>query len=195
MAKSPDIKPIASTPEIQAFLEDSFEFWDKLYHIAVQYLGDYAAAEDAVQDILIKAAHKQKQFQGRSALYTWLVRILINHCHDIHRKLKRRKTSSLQVQIAENKELENEIVDERQDIEKKIERGEVSDRLIDMLRELKPIYKEVVILRYFEELSYANIAATLAISEGTVKSRLNSARRVLKSELSSHGIGEEYLAL
>ena len=183
-----------NTKDIQEFLENSFEFWEKLFHIAFSMLKNRDEAEDAVQDVLIKAAQKQKQFEGRSQLYTWLVRILINHCHDLHRKYKRRQTTGLFKSTKEGGDYDLDIEDRREDLQKKIELSEASHRLIDMTSNLDPIYKEVVILRYFEEMSYAEIASVLEISEGTVKSRLNNARRILKSELSSLGIGEEYLA-
>ena len=179
---------------VKDFFDESFEYWEKLFHIAFSMLNNRDEAEDAVQDVLIKAAKKHKQFEGRSQLYTWLVRILINHCHDIHRKHKRQKTSSMFKQSKDGQDYGVDLEDGRQDLQKKIELSEASLRLIEMTEKLDTIYKEVVLLRYFEEMSYAQIAEVLNISEGTVKSRLNNARRILKSELSSLGIGEEYLA-
>ena len=64
---------------------------------------------------------------------------------------------------------------------------------MDMVGSLPEPYRELVLLRYFEELQYKDIAKTLSISEGTVKSRLNHARKLLRSSLEEAGIGEGLL--
>ena len=180
--------------EMQQYRNTAFQHKNQLYHLAISLLGNSDEAEDAVQDVFIKAAQRHDQFEGRSGIYTWLVRILINHCHDVRRKKKRQKTHSLESRNSDNQDVTLDVADNRQNLQEKVELSEASGRLMTMLGKLDDIYKEVVLLRYFEEMSYAVIAETLEISEGTVKSRLNNARRILRSELQTLGIGEEYLA-
>jgi len=180
-------------PSIKQFLVDTYKYWDRLFNIAMPMLKNRQDSEDAVQDVIIKASKKQKQFEYRSQVYTWLVRILINHCHDILRVSKRKSTSSLDDTFNDSNESRFQITDKSQNLEKKIEQTEAYERLSVMLGKLDSIYKEVVVLRYFEEMKYAKIAQTLQISEGTVKSRLNNAKRILKTELEVLGVNLEHL--
>lgn len=175
---------------LDQFFQDNYAHWQKLYHLALTLLGNSSEAEDAVQDVFVKAAEKYQQFEGRSSTYTWLVRILINHCHDLRRK-KGEKAVSLNQMNDEG----NDLADVRADLTKKIELSEASHRLIKRIEQLSDIYREVIVLRFFDDLSYADIAEVLSISEGTVKSRLNNARRILKGELTSSGFKEEDLEL
>lgn len=179
--------------EMKEFFEQTYKYWDRLYAIAYSMLHLREDAEDAVQDVLVKAAHKQKQFEFRSQVYTWLVRILINHCHDILRVNKKKKTRSLDENAGENANLKLQIVDKRQDLEKNNEQNEASLSLMSMVGSLEDIYRDVVILRYFEEMKYNEIADILDISEGTVKSRLNNAKKILKSMLEAKGVGGDFL--
>ncbi len=173
---------MAEADERAEFFKETYEHWQKLYHLALTLLSNPDEAEDAVQDVFIKAAEKRKQFQGKSSLYTWLVRILINHCHDLRRKRVKRSENSI------DEDHESALADVRINLEKKIELSEVSRSLIIRVNELSDIYREVIVLRFFENLSYAEIADILSVSEGTVKSRISSARNILRSELSSSGI-------
>ena len=180
--------------EVQKFLEEAFQYRNRLYHMAISLMGSADDAEDAVQDVFIKASQRREQFESRSSLYTWLVRILINHCHDLRRKKQRRKTTPLERKTNDEKEVTLDIEDKRQNISEKVELSEASLRLMEMMNKLDQIYREVVLLRYFEEMSYSDISGCLEISEGTVKSRLNRARQILHRELQTLRIGEEYLA-
>ena len=57
-------------------------------------------------------------------MYTWLVRILINHCHDVRRKKKRQKTKSIESKTADNQEVTLDLADARQDLQEKVELSE-----------------------------------------------------------------------
>ena len=188
------IRLFMESSEVQKFLEEAFQYRNRLYHMAISLMGSADEAEDAVQDAFIKASERREQFESRSSLYTWLVRILINHCHDLRRKRQRRKTTSLERKTNDEKEVTLDIEDKRQNISEKVELSEASLRLMDTMNKLDRIYREVVLLRYFEEMSYSDISSCLEISEGTVKSRLNRARQILHRELQTLRIGEEYLA-
>lgn len=176
---------------VQSFLEETEQYHERLYHIAYSQMNDVHDAEDAVQEALIKAARKHEQFEGKSGLYTWLVRIVINQCHDMRRKRTRIRQRSVSM-VSENEEKVLEIPDARRDPEKNAELSDESQRLMDVIGQLKDIYRDVVLLRYFEEMNYSEIATTLEISEGTVKSRLNQARKLLRTELEKTGIKGAY---
>ncbi|MCB1147983.1 MAG: RNA polymerase sigma factor [Leptospiraceae bacterium] len=177
--------------DIQNFFELSAPYHERLFHLALNYLRDADDAEDVVQDVLLKASQKYSGFEERSGIYTWLVRILINHCHDLQRARKRRNVRSLEEITVDGREIQ--IADPKSDHAKNYELSETSSRLMDMVGSLPEPYRELVLLRYFEELQYKDIAKTLSISEGTVKSRLNHARKLLRSSLEEAGIGEGLL--
>lgn len=177
--------------DIQEFFEESAPYHERLFYLACNYMRDPDEAEDVVQDVLIKASQKYETFEDRSSIYTWLVRILINHCHDIKRLHKRRRTHSIEEIAPDGKELQ--IEDPSSDHVRNFELSETSARLMNIVQTLADPYKELVLLRYFEEMQYKDIAKALDLSEGTVKSRLNQARKLLRDRLSKEGIGEAFL--
>lgn len=174
------------------FLEKSAPYWDRLFKIALSILKSESEAEDAVQDSLIKALTKYESFRGDSSLYTWLVRIVLNHSKDMLRKNKIRHAGSL-TNFENDGQID--IEDTRPNQEKIIELNEDSKRLMDAVNSLDQKYRELIMLRYFENYSYNQIAVQLKLKEGTVKSRMNAARQILKKHLFESGMPEELLEL
>lgn len=180
--------------EAREFLDEAGTYWERLYHIALKYMRRPEDAEDAVQDALIKAVRARTQFENKSSLYTWLVRITINTCHDMLRSKKRKNKRIVAEDPDKNLEI-HELHDKRENISKKIELSDMSARLIGTIEELDSTYKDVIVLRYFESMSHREISETLEISEGTIKSRLNTARKLLKDKLKKAGIREGDLGM
>ena len=85
---------------------------------------------------------------------------------------------------------EQQFVDERLGFEKKLELSDESSYLIKKINQLDNIYKEVLELRYFEEMSYSDIADLLECNVGTVKSRLFKAKEILKHMMLQDERGE-----
>jgi RNA polymerase sigma-70 factor (ECF subfamily) len=172
------------------FLENIYQYWQRLFHLALNLRGNVDDAEDAVQDVLLKATAKRHQFRGEANIYTWLVRILINYCHEKFQKDKRNPRNTLELNSEQSGAYEKEIPDYRENPLKKIELSEQSESLISVIQKLKPPLKEVIILRYYENMPYQEIATVLKVPEGTVKSRLNHARDIMKKLLDQMGLGE-----
>lgn len=168
-------------------LNEAVEYYDRLFYLALARVSSPDLAEDLVQETLIKAARAHTSFKGDSSLYTWLVSILINLCRDHFRKNARSAVFS-DIQDVE-------VGDVREKTEKKIERKEVVDRLMNMIDELDEKYRDVVILRYFQEMTYREIAESLNLAEGTVKSRLSQARMILHKRLEGAGYKGEDIAM
>lgn len=143
-------------------------------------LHDYALAQDAVQEALIQTHYSLKRFEPNKASFkTWFNRIVVN-C-SLKQKRKQRFTFQLQDDYENNDNPEKEYI-----------LKEEEQFLIDIVKTLKVKYQTVIVLHYFQELSISEIALTLNIREGTVKSRLYNAREklkkiVLKSDLSIRG--------
>jgi RNA polymerase sigma-70 factor, ECF subfamily len=135
-------------------------------------LGRAADAEDATQDVFLKLFERARSFDGRARFATWLHRLTVNLC--LHR-LERDRLR----QAARLPEHEGALVDPGEAPDSACSRGEAKQRLEGLLARLSTEHRAVIVLRELEQLSYREIAAALAIPEGTVMSRLARARAEL----------------
>ena len=140
-------------------------------------------AEDVVQEALISGYKSIGNFRADSGVYTWLYRIVINKSKDLLLKTKSRGERPIS-------ESEYQILDERVGYEKKLELTDESNYLIKKINHLDEVFREVIELRYFEEMSYAEIASVLNCNIGTVKSRLFKAKELLKHMILKDEKGE-----
>jgi len=149
---------------------------DKVYSLSVCYFnGDAAAAKDLTQEIFVKLITRLEQFRGDADFSTWLYRVVANACLDERRK--RRRWSSLEDSI----EVGHMVV--RKSLEAMQMKKEMADGVKAAIAELKPKLRIAVLLKYFDDLSYQEIAAVLGCSIGTVASRLNRGHRLLARKL------------
>jgi RNA polymerase sigma-70 factor (ECF subfamily) len=115
------------------------------------------------------------QFQGRSQFSTWLYRLVTNACLD-HRRGLRRFLS-----FGDSAELE--VPDERRSVESHFIAGQIEGEIRQAVAALKPKLRIAVLLKYFDDLSYDEMASALGCSRGTVASRLNRGHRLLARKL------------
>lgn len=147
--------------------------------------------DDAVQDSFLKAFSRLDRFDGRSAFYTWLYRIAANTSMDHNKKVRRRPTPlSLDAPApgGDGDEGERRLVNPAHPGPAPIHgavRSELRVRIDAALDQLPPRYREVLVLRELEGLSYEDISRTLRVSRGTVESRLFRARERLRDKLRS----------
>jgi RNA polymerase sigma-70 factor (ECF subfamily) len=156
-------------------------YQDRIFGLVRHYSRHAVELEDLVQDTFIKAYHRLDTFQHQASFSTWLYRIAVNTCLDF---LKRRGRSP--VITVEDPELgtggggggrpERDLCAP----DARLEREEVARVTHEALEELPEIFRTVLVLREFEELSYQDIADLLGISIGTVESRLFRARARFK---------------
>ncbi|MBL8018927.1 MAG: RNA polymerase sigma factor [Leptospirales bacterium] len=184
--KESDLIRRAARGDEKAFIELISPYQVRLLRRAHALLGSLEDAEDALQESLIMAYRSLANFRGESGIYTYVYRIVINKCHDSVRKRKRTESESL-----DNIPL---ISDERVSISKNHELSEESSYLILQINKLDKKYRQVLLMRYYDALSYQEIADLIHISVGTVKSRLFKARELLKRSIVRDGKGEEYFA-
>jgi len=151
------------------------EYKDRVYSIAIYSLsGDEMAAADVTQQVFLKLMTRIGQFRGNSEFATWLYRLVVNTCHDEHRKQKRF------VSLADS------FVQTRAGGESpraRYARKELAARVQSAVAELKPKLRWPILLKYVEGLSYEEIAKVLNCSKGTVASRLNRAHKALAKQL------------
>lgn len=136
-----------------------------LFRVSMSYLGNAEDAADAVQDALTKAWEKQHLLKRTEQFCPWVMRILTNRCKDILRRRKRRSFFPLE--------------EDTLTAEMPLPQSPV----MEAVSLLKPELRTVVLLRYMDGYSVLEIAHSLGLPEGTVKTRLHTARKCLKHTL------------
>jgi RNA polymerase sigma-70 factor (ECF subfamily) len=142
--------------------------YDRLYALCRRMTGDDADAADACQEALIAVVRGLPAFDGRSAFGTWAYRVTTNACLDELRRRRRRPEPGLPEGSAE--------------VPSPLDQGEASTTRLDLDRALQSLpadYRAAVVLRDVCGLSYDEIAETLAIPPGTVRSRIARGRSAL----------------
>lgn len=165
-----------------AFLEAAYRHRERLIQIARYKLGSLDDAEDAVNEAILRAAAKRHQLRDSSKLAFWLARIVVNQCNDMIRK--RRGDASLD-------DLEPYLQDTI-DTSNPAAHVELIDQIEGILDEMLFIepeeFAEVLVLFFYQKLSYKEIGERLGVPVGTVKSRLTRARDVLQQRLRNKGV-------
>ncbi len=147
-----------------------------VYRLALSILDDPGEAEDATQEALLSALRSLDSFRGASSLKTWLYSITVNVCRT---RLQRHKRHERLTQIL------GEVLRVRgtPSVEEGAIQNESNEALWRVIRSMDEKHHIPVVLRYYHDLSVAEIAHILQIPEGTVHSRLNHARRQLHNAL------------
>jgi len=149
------------------------EFSGRLYRLAVRMVGN-EDADDVTQQIFLQVFRTIGQFGGRSRFETWLYRLAVNECLQ---HLRRRKRKALQPLLGEP-------ASHQHDAEARTEQRELIEAA---LGRLEPDLRAVFVLREVEQMNYREIAEALDLSDGTVASRLNRARKQLRDILLNMG--------
>ena len=155
-----------------------------VYTLALNLLGDRDEALDLSQEVFLRVFRTLQGFRGQSSLKTWIYRIVINQARNRQRFWRRRRRAdqvSLDQHVAEHGELTQP--GDGTSPDRVLARKELASRLWAALDELPFDQRTVVILREVDGLSYDEIAFSLGVAIGTVKSRLTRARQALRLQL------------
>jgi len=153
-------------------------YGNDVLRVSYLYLRDRQLAEDAFQEVYLKAYRKYKSFRGLSSEKTWLLRITVNVCKDMLRtSWRKRMLPGLPPEMASESPGPERIAFETDEYR----------RLREAVLALSPPLKDAVILYYYKSLDTAEIAKVLRIREGTVRNRLHRARHLLKRCLERRG--------
>lgn len=139
------------------------------------YVKDKAAAEDIFQEIFLKVSQNIADFQGKSSIKTWILRITINLCKDYLKSAYQKRVVPMMEFTEESLEAEDQY--------EEVEKRETEKTVKEAVSKLPEYYKDVVICIYYQEMSVKETANALKIAEGTVKSRLKRARERLRKSL------------
>ena len=145
----------------EAFTSAILGMTNTLYRVAATQLRQRADQEDAVQECLRRAWEKRHRLREDCYVQTWVIRILLNECHRMQRRMARTLPAE-------------EVVPVHQD---------ENNELKDLLARVEERYRLPLLLHYIEGYDVAQTAAMLHIPQGTVKSRLARGRRALKAML------------
>ena len=146
----------------------------RMYAVCLRYCSDKDAAKDILQDGFIKVFDHISQFRSSGSLEGWIRRIIVNTALEKFRKAKRIHFTD---QFPELSEQEAEVSEEQYDHEISME------DLMEMVQQLPDQYRYVFNLYVFEDMTHKEIAERLEIAEGTSKSDLSRARKILQREI------------
>jgi len=170
----------------KAYAELMERYRDSIFHLCRKMVFNDDDADDLTIETFGKAFQRLKQYTPAFAFSTWLFKIASNHCIDFIRK-KRINALSLDRGIAteEGGNIQFTIKDDAPDPIETLEKKQRVEKMRLVVSELKPRYRKLVELRYFEEYSYDEIALELDLPLGTVKAQLYRARDILTSVMES----------
>jgi RNA polymerase sigma-70 factor (ECF subfamily) len=155
-----------------------------VFQLALHLLGDPQEAQDLTQEVFLKVFRTLQQFRGQSTLRTWIYRIVVNQASNRQRWWRRRKKSQ-QVALEEHAATHGELPEVRNfaQPDRVLQQREVAGRVWHALDALPFDQRAVIVLREIDGLSYEEIATSLNVAVGTVKSRLARARESLRLAL------------
>ena len=171
--------------DVTAFNELVLEYQDRVYTLAFRIMQDSASADDIAQETFVTAFRKLDQFKGGN-FRAWLMRIATNACYDELRRLKRRRTDSLD-NDEQDEDSDPRLTSSSEGPEKLLQRAELQSAIEDCFAQLSEEHRVVVTMSDIEEYSYEEIAQFANISSGTVKSRISRARVKLRDCLRTKG--------
>jgi RNA polymerase sigma-70 factor (ECF subfamily) len=151
------------------------KYQKQIFNGALRMIIDVEDAEDVAQTVFIKAFENLKAFNSQYRFFSWLYRILVNECLNFIKHRKHVRELNLESMPGTDRQSGNqEIIDLHQDIQ-------------NALTDLQPDYRMVIVLKHFQDFSYSEMSHILDIPEKTVKSRLYTARQLLKDILTRKG--------
>ncbi|TVO67041.1 RNA polymerase sigma factor [Denitromonas ohlonensis] len=146
-------------------------YQDRVFGFVLRMIGVREEAMELTQDVFLKAWTALPDWRPEARLSTWLLQIARNAALDVLRRRERVGFTALEALA--------EVADTAPGPDENYAGRQRQGRLIDALAQIAPEHREILLLREIEDLSYAELGATLGLSEGTVKSRLARARAAL----------------
>jgi RNA polymerase sigma-70 factor (ECF subfamily) len=150
-----------------------------VFNVAYRMVNDYDTAEDITQSVFVKGFEKMNTFNPKYRFFSWLYRITVNETLNYIKRMKRLE------------ELSPNIESTAKSPEREYHERELGSKIQSALMELDPKYRIVLVLKHFRECSYKEMSETLEIPEKKVKSRLFTARQLLRPVLVKRGIVED----
>jgi RNA polymerase sigma-70 factor (ECF subfamily) len=158
-------------------------FQQPVYNLAFRLLSNPGGASDVVQEVFLKVFRNVGHFRRQSSLKTWIYRITVNEAHNQRRWFFRHRSREVGLDDETDEGGSRTVADSgRSPFDCAFDR-EKHELIENALARINPLFREVVVLRDIEDLSYEEIAEVMQISLGTVKSRIMRGREALRGEL------------
>ena len=157
----------------------------KVYALTLRMCKNPDDAAEAAQEAFLAAWQGLKFFRGEASFSTWLYRLASNACVDLLRKEQRHRAAA--GPSLNDADTYIEVADDAATPQELAERSELREQIEEGLQSLTPEHREVLILRELHQLSYDEIAQTLDLDTGTVKSRISRGRKALRNFLLQSG--------
>lgn len=186
MMEEKDLICRAARGDAEAFRQLVEAYQTPAYRLAARMCGP-DSAEDVTQEAFLAAWRALPEFRGDCRLSTWLYRLVSNAAIDcLRREKKHRDTGDVD---------DLELPDGGPSPQEQAERSDTRDAVRWALDRLSPEHRQVLLLRFMQELDYGEIARALNVSEGTVKSRINRAKSKLREVLAAGNFFDAGLVL
>lgn len=170
----------------EAFAALVRKYQRRVYTTAFHITGNHGDADDVAQDAFIRAFRGLPRFDGQSAFFTWLYRIVVNVALNAVRSRKRNASEPLEAG-GPGEHRPTPGVDPARSAEARAE----ARRVLEALAQLTPSLRVTLVLAAVEEMPYREIAAVMECPEGTVAWRVNQARKLLRQKLADAASAEE----
>lgn len=160
--------------------ETLVERWrEPIVKLCCRMIFSWDDAEDLTQDVFARLFQSRERYLSSAKFSTFLWKIAINRCRDFQRSALRAERRQQHIIDSRVRELQSEA-------SQSAERGDDAlDHVRTALSQLEPIYREVLVLRHFEDLKYHQIADVLEVPFGTVASRMSKALKLMSQQLSA----------
>ena len=156
----------------EAFGELYAAHHQQVYYLAFRLMGDPVLAEDATQEVFIKAWKALDRFRGGSEVRTWLYRITLNHCSTLRQSWHARK-----IHTTEDGEIDEGAAGADESPLRNLELSELGERIQQTLDALPDEYRVLLLLVADEDLSYEQVAQLTSQSADAVRGKLHRARK------------------
>ena len=172
----------------RAFNELVQLYQDRVFRLVFRMLGRRDEAEDMAQEVFVQVFKAISTFRGDAKLSTWIYRIAVNLCRNRSKYLARRKASAQEeydpgLERPELNASQGVTMGESASPDQLVQGYQLEAIMHHCIRELEEDYRDLIILRDVEDLTYEEIMAITGLAEGTVKSRIHRARNALKAKL------------
>ncbi|GAB6281966.1 MAG: sigma-70 family RNA polymerase sigma factor [Ignavibacterium sp.] len=175
------IKEFQENDTIRAFEILVYRYKNRLMNFVYRFIGDYETSADIVQETMIKLYKNKNSYKSLAKFSTWIYTIAGNLARTELKNRKRRSGISIDSSGFENEPMDIPDFQNMPDVQTDMV---IKEKIIqDALLKVAEVYREAVILRDIQDLSYEEIAKILGITVGTVKSRINRGRAYLKKLL------------
>lgn len=174
--------------ESRAYAELLNRYRDSVYYVMLRMVSNPSDAEDLTIEAFGKAFHNLAKYVPSHAFSTWLFRIATNNCIDFMRR-KSQSPRPFDQDEGEEDEVEATVASDMIAPDELMINRETAASLNRIVKTLKPRYRRLIELRYFEDYSYEEIASELSLPIGTVKARLFRAKVLILNMVQSKSSG------